>query len=551
MEELFYGRVVDLVRKTAGSPLAADAGIAVTVLQVEDATDFDEVGGMVQVGVDTYVYDAVDYDADTVTLSTGLLNAALADDLVEVFNEELGQVDVEYVAHVLLEDQDPGDEPIEVTVQHGLVQMLAESVRGGASETVTLIRDGEDDFLIFQVDGKLAVNIELETVKGGYEGTLQDIFDRADQAAADAAEAALAADFAYNTANGRVRWSLNAPGATANNAGDVWFQKDYTTQDIIGQWEGLGGNSWRSVELRNEVIANLDAGKLTAGSAFTNALWVKTNLTLGDASTNGVIQSYNFAGSSVGVFIDKYGIVAKGGSLSGTSITGAIVTGGLVRTGESGDRIELQWNPSTGYPELTFFEGTSSSYLRRTSNTLQTDAALAAPQFQATGPTGLYCKKISGTGGVFPAIELELEASRTHTGGTFEAAQVFVKAPDSTTNAANVRFNSVSGQLLLVTSSAAKYKENIAAADMSGFVDALKSLGQWTYTYREDYHPGGNTQFGLIADEVEAAGLTPWVGHDPETGEVEDVDYGRLTVPIIAWMQQHEARLAALEGAPA
>lgn len=165
-----------------------------------------------------------------------------------------------------------------------------------------------------------------DEIKGGYSGTLQDVYDAADAAAAAAADAAASGEAAMTAANGKnkVWYSASGPGATPNTAGDIWWQRSDGL--IYGQWEGLGGTSWEGKTLTSAVIAYLDAGQLTAGSAFTNALYVKTNFTLGDASTNGVIQSYNFAGSSVGVYIDKYGIVAKGGSISGAGITGGTLT---------------------------------------------------------------------------------------------------------------------------------------------------------------------------------------------------------------------------------
>lgn len=179
----------------------------------------------------------------------------------------------------------------------------------------------------------------VEDVRGGYNGSLQDIFDSADEAAQAAANAAASATVALLAANGKntTIYSTSAPGSAPNSAGDIWFRKDAATQTITGQWQGLGGTSWQQVELASAVIANLDAGKLVAGSAFTNALWVKTNITLGDASTNGAIQTHNFAGSSIGVYIDKFGLVAKG-----ASITGSTITGGLVRTAASGQRIEMR-----------------------------------------------------------------------------------------------------------------------------------------------------------------------------------------------------------------
>lgn len=72
---------------------------------------------------------------------------------------------------------------------------------------------------------------------------------------------------AQTTADGKneVTYSLAVPGMTANSIGDIWFQKD-ASNIIIGQWEGLGGTSWSVKTIGNTVIANLDAGKLTAGT---------------------------------------------------------------------------------------------------------------------------------------------------------------------------------------------------------------------------------------------------------------------------------------------
>ncbi len=159
------GRLIAMSQVPFGSTLTADAPIGATVLEVAETGDFDEDGGQLAT-VDGLVYDyiAVDEDAATLTLATGLTAALTVDDPVNLYDSELAGVIVEYVGLVLLDDQDPGDEPIEVTVQHSLVDLLAETIRGGAAEAVTLVRDGDDDFMIWQVDGKIALNVALDKV---------------------------------------------------------------------------------------------------------------------------------------------------------------------------------------------------------------------------------------------------------------------------------------------------------------------------------------------------------------------------------------------------
>lgn len=77
--------------------------------------------------------------------------------------------------------------------------------------------------------------------------------------------AASTATTALNTANGKNKfiWSTSpASGTTGYVAGDIWFQRD-ANNNVIGQWEFT--TSWQSRKLDDAVIANLNAGKLTAG----------------------------------------------------------------------------------------------------------------------------------------------------------------------------------------------------------------------------------------------------------------------------------------------
>lgn len=163
------------------------------------------------------------------------------------------------------------------------------------------------------------------------------------------------ANTAQTTANNKnkVTYSTSAPGSTANTAGDIWFVKD-GSNTITAQYEGTGGTSWVAKTLNNSVIANLDAGKITAGSTFTNSLNVKSTFTLGDASVNGIIQSFNYAGSATGVLIDKFGLTAKGGAITGASIKTQTGSNGITMDSsgivarDNGGNLKLQFTTSTG-----------------------------------------------------------------------------------------------------------------------------------------------------------------------------------------------------------
>ncbi|WP_288750574.1 hypothetical protein [uncultured Corynebacterium sp.] len=82
------------------------------------------------------------------------------------------------------------------------------------------------------------------------------------------AATAIAAESA-NTKN-RVWYASTVPGNTrGEREGDTWFRYAGTT--IIGQWRWTG-SSWATQTIGNQVIANLDAGKITSGTIDANRI---------------------------------------------------------------------------------------------------------------------------------------------------------------------------------------------------------------------------------------------------------------------------------------
>jgi hypothetical protein len=113
------------------------------------------------------------------------------------------------------------------------------------------------------------------------------------------------------------------------------------------------------------------------------------------------------------------------------------------------------------------------------------------------------------------------------------------------------------GRLGWASSSATK-KTAIEPADESRLL-ALLDMVPKTFLYREevrrrtrlrinegvDYWPV--RELGLIAEELDAAGLHEFVIYD-EDGTPDGIEYGMLTVALIAVARDHEARLRRLEG---
>lgn len=217
-----------------GSELTADAALDAILITVDDLTDFDDAGGIISINDQTISYDdgAIDEDAGTILLNTGLAAAATVGD--SVFTVSGGQVQRDVVLFVACGD---GDD-VEVQVEWDQRDYWPE---GDYDDPVQVILSDDLEHVL-DAPGRMPQSTELADARGGYPGTLQDIYDSANAAAEAAADAAANATTALDAANGKNKvWvSLSGPGSTPNTAGDIWWQKDSSTQTIIGQWNGLG-----------------------------------------------------------------------------------------------------------------------------------------------------------------------------------------------------------------------------------------------------------------------------------------------------------------------
>jgi hypothetical protein len=198
-------------------------------------------------------------------------------------------------------------------------------------------------------DGQLVINPNDGSVSV-YNGDNQAFIDVGDPAAFDLSVTAFAAaNTAVQTANGKskVTYSLSAPGATANNAGDIWWQYN-SSNIIIGQWTGLGGTSWQANTIGNAVVANLDAGKITTGfldAARINAGTITATMiasTALDAKTITGSTIRTSAGPNSRVIFDTSGIRAINatgtttvniGSDGSASFNGSVTASSFTATG--------------------------------------------------------------------------------------------------------------------------------------------------------------------------------------------------------------------------
>lgn len=95
--------------------------------------------------------------------------------------------------------------------------------------------------------------------------------------------------------------------------------------------------------------------------------------------------------------------------------------------------------------------------------------------------------------------------------------------------------------------SARRMKKNLKPAKPSMLARLLEARVV-EYDYLKAY--GGGHDIGLIADELDELGLGAFVIYDEDaagTRQVAGIHYERLTVPLLAIVQQLDARLTALE----
>ena len=175
---------------------------------------------------------------------------------------------------------------------------------------------------------------------------------------------------AQSTANGKntIHYSTSDPGSTANIAGDIWWK--YASGIVIKQYVGAGGTTWNESTVGNAVIANLDAGKITAGYLdVSGSVKITTDKTKSGNQSRVEINSdgfYAYDGDVATVSITKSGVAAfsgaiyatsgnfsgtitASGTISGGTISGATVIGGIFRTAAvNSTRVEINSTTSVG-----------------------------------------------------------------------------------------------------------------------------------------------------------------------------------------------------------
>lgn len=589
------GRIVSVDKRRYGSRLTTAASIGATTLYVEQTGDFDEDGGQVLVGGDLYDYTGLDEDAGTIEIDPTLSVTSEVDDPVDIFDPEVGTIVVDYVALVLLDDQDPGDEPIEVAINHALFDYLSEGVRGGAAENVTLTPDGPDDYVISQVDGKEVENIAVDGAvelageaitaaeesltaaqlaqaildgeidyyyttsapwangSAAHDDDLGDVWVDTDSdpkvayrwgvptartwnvmADGGLVAALFAAQDAQTTADGKIKHFVGPTTPTADGYGDIWTNTAQGNKKYY--WDG---DSWEPLPLGSDGIADVLIGKtLIAGASATTGKRVRVD-------SNGTIYFYDSAGTAACALSGNSGLLLIFGSAqvwSDLHVSGDLTVDGSFPSSGGGS----SWVGSAtsgldmnGYNITEVGRVDMGGHIDLNGHDLLAVDAVNAASVSTTG---------SITAGT------SLNAGGAVTGNTLRADNgVFDES--LTTTAYPAKWNS--SKRCVPDTSSARYKSDIEPATVD--TAAMRRVEIVTYVHEDG---GGRVELGGIAEQVAEQGLEHLVIRDPE-GRPDAIDRAAFAFGVLALAQEQAdrldeqaeqiaaltARLDALEGA--
>lgn len=104
-----------------------------------------------------------------------------------------------------------------------------------------------------------------------------------------------------------------------------------------------------------------------------------------------------------------------------------------------------------------------------------------------------------------------------------------------------------------ISPSSAEFKQDFAPADAALLVDALYSIGLLRFRYIksvEEHGENAATELGGIAEYFAGSPLNEYVFRNAD-GQPQGINYERLTIPLIAVIQDLNGRVKALEAAAA
>jgi hypothetical protein len=347
------------------------------------------------------------------------------------------------------------------------------------------------------------------------QSTANAAYSQAVAASAQATAAALQAGIASQSASGKnsVNYATYAPSTYSNNTngttpitGDVWFYVNGSGSVLYQYVYGSGG--WTVAPITDTVIANLTAGKISAGT-ITAAVGITSpsgNFSLNSTTGALIATNANIQGT----------VTASSGSFTGSLYSSSGTIGGF---------------------------NLSSYSLSNSSGTIE---LLSSGNGQISLSGEIFAGSVNIGGQTPPTNGLGVYGASTFGGYIYNTGYA------TTTSSANAYINSSTG-LLARSSSSLRYKldvepqvipvQSILQLQPKSFIDKASADAQDGKT------DGLPRILGLIAEEIaQIPVLADLLMNKNEQGEPDSVNYDRIAVALLPLLQDHEARLAKLEG---
>ena len=362
------------------------------------------------------------------------------------------------------------------------------------------------------------------------QGSATAAYNAALAAAAQATSAQYTAGIAYSSANNKntTNYASYTPSPSSNNtngstpvSGDLWFVVDPSSgyaKDVYTYQSGSWGHS--PLDGSSNVILNIDAGKLVAGTIIANValrnggstFYVDAagNLTATSATVQGIIRGDS--GYFTGTLTSSSGTIAGWQLNSGSFSNSAADTFLYANPGSDGLFIS-----SIGRGIMRRLQLNGSSGTTLGSNTLA----------------------VGGTASIDSDATI---AGNIRSVGT---------ASTTTSSTANMYINSSSGLMARSTASSQRYKHDIVNLTDVPELDpkALYELPVRAFRFNQDYLPETDDRSdvlvpGFIAEEVDA--IYP-AAVDYSNGQVETWNDRMLVPGLLALIQDLNNRVKELE----
>jgi hypothetical protein len=316
--------------------------------------------------------------------------------------------------------------------------------------------------------------------------------------------------------------STGATFSINSSTGAAFFQGNVTGSTITASTMNIGGNAIIDASGYLTATGATITGTITSSSATITG----GSFTVGSAfqiSTSGFLTA---TGAQIGPWYFGSGYISSisgGGGNYWSASTGALSTTNLYVTGTSGTTISMSGgNILTGGGNVTAGAGTISA----------STGTISGATVTSTGALN-----VSGTSTFGSAINAN--------------NYIYNAGYPSTTGAANMRINTVSG-LIAYTSSSARYK--VAIQEQSIPATSIYSLLPKSYVDKNEADQLGSIDglqrwVGLIAEDIaEIPVLKNLLVEYNAEGEPNSVYYDRVGVALIPAIKDLNNRLLALEG---